>query len=120
MKTCPAFAILACLALAAAARAQDGPREIAITARRYAFSPPVVRLRRGERVTLVLTALDVAHGLMCRPLRLKADLQPGVPVRVPLEPSSAGTFSAICNHFCGPGHSGMTMTFIVEGDAGVP
>jgi len=120
MKTRPAFAILACLALAAAARAQDGPREIAISARRYEYIPPVVRLKRGEPVTLVLTALDGAHGLMCRPLKLKADLRPGAPVRVRLEPLEAGTFTAICNHFCGPGHSGMTMTFIVEGDAAVP
>jgi cytochrome c oxidase subunit 2 len=119
MTTRPAFAILALLALGPVARAQ-APREIAITARRYAYDPPVVRLKRGERVTLVLTALDVAHGLLCRPLKLKADLQPGVPVRVPLEPREAGTFVAICNHFCGPGHSEMRMTFIVEGDAGVP
>jgi heme/copper-type cytochrome/quinol oxidase subunit 2 len=33
---------------------------------------------------------------------------------VTVTPLEAGTYTAICNHFCGGGHGNMKMTFIVQ------
>ena len=37
-------------------------RSIAIEAEQYGFTPPVIRLNRGDTVRLTLSALDVPHG----------------------------------------------------------
>jgi len=98
----------------AGAQVSDAPKVIAITAKRFEYSPKEVRLKKGETVTLALKSLDVTHGMMCRKLKLDADIPPDQEVKVTVTPREAGTFTAICNHFCGSGHGNMKMTFIVE------
>jgi hypothetical protein len=39
-------------------------------------------------------------------------LKKGEPVTI--TPTEAGTFHAICDHYCGSGHGNMKMTFVVE------
>ena len=95
-------------------RAQETPKVIAITARRFEYSPKEVRLKQGETVTLVLKSEDVTHGLLCRPLKLDTDIPPGTETRVTVTPAQSGEFIAICNHFCGAGHGNMKMKFIVQ------
>ena len=90
------------------------PKVITITARRFAYTPPEVRLKQGETVTLVLKSADVTHGMLCRALKIDSDIPPGQETRVTVTPLKAGDFTAICNHFCGPGHGNMKMKFIVE------
>jgi heme/copper-type cytochrome/quinol oxidase subunit 2 len=40
-----------------------GGREIVVRVLQYAYAPGVFRVPKGERVTLVLEAEDVTHGL---------------------------------------------------------
>jgi cytochrome c oxidase subunit 2 len=94
--------------------AQDGPKVVAITAKRFEFSPKEVRLKKGEKVTLVLKSGDVTHGLFCRGLKIDEDIPPGKETRVEVTPAKEGEYVAICNHFCGGGHAGMKMVFLVE------
>ena len=94
--------------------AQEGPKVIPITAKRFEFSPREVHLKKGEKVTLVLKSGDVTHGLFCRGLKLDEDIDPGRETRVEVTPGQEGQFVAICNHFCGGGHAGMKMTFVVD------
>ena len=96
------------------AQAQNKPREIAITAKRFTFEPAEVKLKKGETVVLKITSADVTHGIFVRPLKIDSDIPAGKTVEVTITPAVTGTFTAICDHFCGSGHGNMKMTFIVE------
>jgi cytochrome c oxidase subunit 2 len=104
-------------ALVATAGAQDPaeePRAIAITAKRFEFVPSTITLKKGETVKLVVKSEDVTHGLFLRPLKIDSDLTPGETQQFTVTPQAAGTFTAICHHFCGAGHGGMKLTVVVE------
>jgi cytochrome c oxidase subunit 2 len=101
-------------AAAIPARAQDQPRTIEVTAKRFAFAPNQIHLKRGETVKLRLSSEDVAHGFFLRALKLDEELQPGKTTEVTVTPQTAGTFTLICDHFCGSGHGNMKMTVVVE------
>lgn len=107
--------LIVLLFLASLASAQQpSPRVVEITAKRFEFAPNVVTLRRGEPVTIRLTALDRAHGLLVKPLGIDLDSDRGDPDEITITPKAAGSFPAICDHYCGMGHGNMKMTFVVE------
>lgn len=95
------------------ARAQE-PRVIEITAKRYAFAPDTITLKKGETVKLRLHSEDVTHGFFSRQLKIDETVEPGKTAEVTLTPQTAGTFKTICDHFCGAGHGNMAMTIVVE------
>ena len=90
------------------------PRVVEITAKRFEFNPKQVTLKRGETVTIRLVTLDRAHGLLVKPLGVDLDADAGKPGQITITPQDAGTFNAICDHYCGSGHGGMKMTVVVE------
>jgi cytochrome c oxidase subunit II len=90
------------------------PQTIDISAKRFEFAPVVVHLKKGEPVTIRLTSTDHAHGLFVKPLHIDLDAAEGRPDSVTITPADAGTFNAICDHYCGSGHGGMKMMFVVE------
>jgi cytochrome c oxidase subunit II len=98
----------------AGARAQDEPRVIALTAKRFEFSPNQITLAKGETVKLQLRSEDVTHGLFVRPLGIDTEIAPDRVTELVVTPQAAGTYRAICDHFCGAGHGGMKMTIVVE------
>ena len=95
-------------------RAQDEPRVIMVTAKRFEFSPNLITLARGETVKLQIKSEDVTHGLFLRPLGIDTEIVPGRVTELTVTPATAGTYRAICDHFCGAGHGGMKMTIIVR------
>jgi len=95
-------------------RAQDEPRVIVITAKRFEFSPNQITLAKGETVKLQIKSEDVTHGLFVRPLGIDTDIVPGRVTELTVTPDTAGTYRAICDHFCGAGHGGMKMTIVVR------
>ena len=95
-------------------RAQDEPRVIVIAARRFEFSPSQITLARGKTVKLQIKSEDVTHGLFVRPLGIDTEIVPGQVTELTVTPATAGTYRAICDHFCGAGHGGMKMTIIVR------
>ena len=107
------LSLLALLVMTVNARGEE-PRAITITAKRFEFVPSTITLKKGETVTLVVISEDVTHGLFLRPLKLDAELTAGETQRITVTPQSAGTFTAICHHFCGSGHGGMKLTVVVE------
>ena len=54
-------------------RAQE-PKVIEITAKRFAFSPNEITLKKGETVKLRIVSEDVTHGLYLKPLKIDADI----------------------------------------------
>jgi len=95
-------------------RADDAPRTIAVTARRFEFEPKQITLRKGETVRLSVTSQDVQHGFFSRPLKIDADLTPGQTADVVVTPQQAGTYTIICDHFCGAQHGNMKLVVTVE------
>ena len=90
------------------------PKVVEITAKRYGFTPNTITLKKGETVTLRLHSEDVIHGFFSRQLNIDETIEPGKTVDVTLTPQTAGTFTTICDHFCGAGHGNMAMTIVVE------
>jgi len=115
MRTLASASLILLLAAGPALPGQDAPKEIAITAKRFTYEPNEVHLKKGEKVTLVLKSADVTHGLLCPKLGIRGvSIKPGEETRVAVDPEEAGTFTAICSHFCGAGHANMKMKFVVE------
>ena len=94
--------------------AQAGPKTVAITAHRFAFEPNQITLKKGEPVVLQLTTADVTHGFFLKPLKIDELIEPGKTTEVKLTPETAGSFTTICDHFCGSNHGNMKMTIVVE------
>lgn len=94
-------------------RAQATPRRIEITAKRFAFEPAEITLKKGEPVVLVLKSADVAHGLRFRELNLNIKIDKGGTAELPFTPEKTGDFIGHCSVFCGSGHGAMALTLHV-------
>jgi cytochrome c oxidase subunit 2 len=96
-----------------AANAAVEPKVIAISAKKFAFTPSVITLKKGEPVILRLTSADRVHGFMSKPLKIDTDIAAGKTTDVTVTPSSSGNFTVICDHYCGTGHGNMKMKVAV-------
>src|SRR5258708_38187073 len=81
--------------------------EIKMTAKKYAFDPGVIRVKKGDHVKLVITALDHDHGFKLDAFKIDQQLKRGEAVTVEFAADEPGTFSFECSHFCGMGHRNM-------------
>ena len=95
------------------ANAAVEPRVIEITAKKFAFTPATITLKKGEPVILRLTSADRVHGFMSRPLKIDTDIAAGKTTDVAVTPATAGNFTVICDHYCGTGHGNMKMKVAV-------
>jgi cytochrome c oxidase subunit 2 len=95
-------------------RASESAQVVKITASKFRFTPDHITLVKGQPVTLQLTSTDATHGFMIRALKIDTDIKPGKVTEMTVTPATAGTFKAICDHYCGLGHSGMKMKVVVE------
>ncbi len=95
------------------ARANDNPKVIEITAKKFEFSPSEITLKKGEPVILRLTSSDRVHGFMSKPLKIDTDIPDNTTKDVAVTPDTAGNFTVICDHYCGSGHGNMKMKVIV-------
>jgi cytochrome c oxidase subunit II len=98
----------------AVAHADTGPQVVGIVAGKFHFTPDHITLKKGQPVILRLTSSDATHGFMLRALKIDTDIKPGKVKEIRVTPTSAGTFKAICDHYCGLGHGNMKMTVVVE------
>ena len=89
------------------------PKVIKIVAHRFEFVPDRITLKKGEPVVLQVTSEDVTHGFFVRPLKIDEELEPGETRQIPLTPQASGTYTIICDHFCGVNHGNMRMTIEV-------
>ena len=88
-------------------------REIEIAARKYEFDPNVITVKNGERVKLVVTALDHDHGFKLAAFKINEVLKKGEPTTVEFTADQVGTFPFECSHFCGVGHGKMKGKLVV-------
>jgi len=95
------------------AAAQPGEQVVKILARRFTYTPNKLSLKRGVPVVLELTSADVLMGFNAPDFDVRADIIPGQTARVRLVPDKAGTFTFLCDIFCGSGHETMSGTITV-------
>jgi cytochrome c oxidase subunit 2 len=93
--------------------AEDSPQRIEITAKRFAFSPAEITVKKGVPAILVIKSEDVTHGLHLPELAIETVIAKGSKVEVPFTPDQAGDFVGHCAVFCGAGHGGMALTIHV-------
>lgn len=86
------------------------PRRIEIMAKRFAFVPSELTLKKGQPVVLVLQSEDVLHGIRFKELNLDTEIRKGHPSELEFTPEKAGTFVGHCSRFCGTGHGEMILT----------
>jgi cytochrome c oxidase subunit II len=101
------------ICMCASAENPARPRRVEVTAKRFAFEPAEVTLKKGEAVDFVLTSSDVAHGIRIRELNLDLRAGKGKSADVTFTPMTTGTFIGHCSVFCGSGHGQMTLTIHV-------
>jgi cytochrome c oxidase subunit II len=104
---------IALSSVVAVAPAKAKPRVIKIVAKKFEFVPGEIRVKQGETVTLQFTAPEVPMGFNLADFKLRADIMPGRPTSVELTPDRAGTFTFLCDVFCGTGHEDMSGSLIV-------
>lgn len=96
------------------AAAQSNERVIQISARKFQFTPALIKLKRGQAVVLELTTADVLMGFSAPDFGVRADIIPGKVQRLRIVPDKQGEFIFLCDVFCGSGHEDMSGKLIVE------
>lgn len=88
--------------------------EIKMTARKYEFDPSAITVKKGERVKLLITALDRDHGFKLEVFGINQKLKKGETATVEFTADKSGTFPFQCSEFCGFGHGRMKGKLVVE------
>jgi len=105
---------LAVLALAQGPVASTEVHEIQMTAKKYEFNPNVITVKKGERVKLIITALDRDHGFKLEAFGIDQKLKKGDATTIEFTADKTGTFEFKCSEFCGFGHGKMKGKLVVE------
>lgn len=94
-----------------------GEREVHVRARQYEYSPGVLHVSRGDRVTLVLEAEDVTHGLYLDGYDVDLVAVPGRTSRATFVADRPGKFRLRCSKVCGTLHPFMLGELVVTPNA---
>lgn len=94
--------------------AAAGVHEFKMTAKKYQFDPNTLTVKKGEKVRLIITALDRDHGFKLEAFDINQKLKKGDPATIEFTADKAGTFPFQCSEFCGLGHGKMKGKLIVE------
>lgn len=103
--------IMICTALVKTSRAAE--KVIHITAKKFAFTPAEITVKKGEPVAIEIKSADVRHGFSLPDFGVRIDIKPGQTNTVRFNPDKAGQFTFTCDVFCGSGHEDMSGTLIV-------
>ena len=94
-----------------------GPRNdeqvIRISAKTFEFQPSEITVKKGIPVTLELVSADRHHGFKLPAFQLRADIRPGSVEKIRFVPDRTGTFTFLCDVFCGDRHEEMSGTLSV-------
>ena len=115
LRIAAAIAVLGVASLVTYAVAQAAPRAkvIKIVAKRFDYGPAHLTLKKGVPVVLELTTRDVFMGFNLPDFNVRADIVPEKVTRVTFVPDKTGTFTFLCDVFCGTGHEQMQGTITV-------
>jgi cytochrome c oxidase subunit 2 len=88
-------------------------RLIKVSAHRFEFLPNNLALKKGATVEIELDTQDVLMGFNAPDFAVRATIVPGQVTRVRFTPQKVGTFTFLCDVFCGSGHEDMSGTITV-------
>ncbi len=78
--------------------------------------PPVINVKKGDKVVLKLTSSDVIHGFSLKDfgIFINDGIHPGKPATISFIANKEGTFTFSCNAICGSQHENMSGTIVVS------
>ncbi len=74
---------------------------------------PILELEDGQTYRLHLMSLDWLHGFSLQPENINIEVHPNYEHVLTVQPTKAGTYSIICNEFCGLNHHTMVSKLFV-------
>ncbi len=86
--------------------------DVYLIARQWQWSPILV-LTAGKTYRLHLSSVDVQHSLSLQPTNMNFQVVPGYDYVLTITPTP-GSYTIICNQFCGLGHYQMSGKIVVE------
>ena len=86
---------------------------IHISASTFEFKPSQITLKKDAPVIFELTSQDRRHGFNLPDFHIRADVQAGTVEKLRFLPRKVGTFTFLCDVFCGDQHEEMTGTIRV-------
>jgi heme/copper-type cytochrome/quinol oxidase subunit 2 len=84
--------------------AQPVERLFRVEASRFSYSPSILHVNRGDRVTIELVSTDVVHGLSVDGYGLEITGDPGQTARLSFVADRSGSFRFRCTATCGAMH----------------
>lgn len=80
---------------------------ISVDAKRWQFTPDIIRVKKGQRVKIIVNNTDTIHGINL------PDFNAAGNDSIEFTADKVGEFTFRCNTFCGDGHSAMQGKIIV-------
>lgn len=101
---CAAAALVIAFAPAPSFAAPPAERRFRIEAGSFEYTPPIIAVNPGDRVTLELVSTDFVHGLYVDGYDLNLTAEPGHTQRLTFVADKAGAFRFRCSVTCGAMH----------------
>ena len=71
---------------------------------------PILSSEKDKSYRLHLSAMDYQHGFSLQPTNINLQVVPGYEMVVTVTPNKEGTYSVVCNEYCGIGHHTMIVS----------
>lgn len=75
---------------------------------------PILELEKGQTYKFHLSAMDYMHGFSLQPQNINIQVHPNYEHVLKITPNQAGTYSIVCNEYCGIGHHTMVGRIYVK------
>ncbi|HLC49960.1 MAG TPA: cupredoxin domain-containing protein [Candidatus Nanoarchaeia archaeon] len=89
-------------------------KEFKITAKQFSFDPATIEVNKGDKVRLIVTSVDVPHGIAIKEYGINQRLDVGKPATIEFTADKNGEFTTYCSVVCGAGHGTMKGKLIVH------
>lgn len=90
-------------------------QDITMDVHEYAFAPSAITVKQGVPVKITITNTGQrTHGFGLPDFNVNQIVDPGMTETFTFTPDKTGTFRFFCSVPCGPGHSDMVGTLIVQ------
>ena len=87
--------------------------DVYLVARLWNFWP-IIELEQDKTYRLHITSMDYNHGFSLQPANINIQIVPGFEHVVKVTPNKAGTYSVVCNEYCGIMHHTMVSRLYVK------
>ncbi len=87
---------------------------IKVEAFRYGYLPDPIKVKKGDKVKLLITSRDVKHGFYIKEYGINSTVEKGKITEVNFLANKRGEFTIVCTVYCGSGHLSMKGKLVVE------